>query len=189
MIKGNGQQITDHLDRYGGCEVCDQIGFALRFHRVEESVGERDHRCFHVSHRARIQGARDDFANTRVQRWVVKDQARRVVLIEQSVTEFRAELCLLVGRKKFGILVHGDAVVIAREEIAAIWHPGNRRMIAQGVVSRIGVGNEVRPDAPQIERARNVHRLALVLKPRLGRLHRMHVVDPIACGMGTRAPW
>jgi len=82
---------------------------------------------------------------------IVEDEAGRVVLIEQGLAIFRQELAFLVGGERLGILVGGDEVVIARQEIAAARHPLDRLVLPQCTIGRVGVDIELGRQPLQVE--------------------------------------
>src|SRR6185312_10637130 len=70
---------------------------------------------------------------------IVEDEARRVVLVEQGGSVFRRELLLLVGGKGARVLVGGDQIIVARQEIRAVRHPLDRIVLPQRAIGRVGV--------------------------------------------------
>ena len=76
-----------------------------------------------------------------------------MVLEQGGIAELGAELGLLVGQR-VRVAIDGHHVVVAREEHAAAFQFMHRVVLAQGGVVRIGVVEEGRRDARQLEFAR-----------------------------------
>ena len=101
-----------------------------------------------------VNGGREQLAHAGVDRRVVEDEARRVVLVEQAVAEIRLELELLVRAPGVGVAIDRDAVVVAGEEIRAVGHAMHRVVLAERAIGRIGVVEEFGAEPAQIELGR-----------------------------------
>ena len=156
LVTGDGQQVADNLHRHGGRKVGDQVGAAFGGHGVEQAVDQSHHGRLHVGDGARRKRPGDDPAHARVQRRIIEDEARRVVLVKQAGAVLGPVLALLVGGIGGRILVDGDAIGIAGEKIAAIGHSVHRRVLAQRVVGGVGIGVVVGRQPPQIEGQRQL---------------------------------
>ena len=108
-------------------------------------------RAFHRRDVTGRQRAGDQLAHARVQRRIVEDQARRVVLEERRGAVLGQELLALVGAEGRRVLVDGDDVGVAAQEHAAVGHALHRRVLAQGAVGRERVVVEGVGQALQVE--------------------------------------
>jgi len=88
--------------------------------------------------------------HARVQRRVVEHEAAGVVLVERRVAELGAEFLFLV-RTRLRVAVQGDRVLVARQEHAAAFQRVHRIVLAQRGVPRVGVVEEIRRHARQLE--------------------------------------
>ena len=150
---GHVEQVADDLDRDLGREVVDEVDLAPLGEGVEEVVDEAHHAGLHAHDRALVERAQHQAAHAGVQRRVVEHEARGVVLEQRGIAELGAELGLLVGQR-VRVAIDGHHVVVAREEHAAAVQFVHRVVLAQGGVVRIGVVEEGRRDARQLEFAR-----------------------------------
>ena len=82
-----------------------------------------------------------------------------MVLVEQAVAVFRRKLLLLVGREHLCVLVGGDQIVIAGQEIGAVRQPLDRLVLPQRTIGRVGVGIEFRRQFLEVETVRQLPRI------------------------------
>ena len=133
------QQVADDLDRDGAGEVVDEVDPAFFLRPVQQAVDESDQVRLHAGDRRRRQGAGDEPPDPGVQRRVVEDQARRVMLVERRRAVLGPELLLLVGAEALGVLVDRDEVVVARQEVGPVRTAVDRIPTAQRVIGRKGI--------------------------------------------------
>jgi hypothetical protein len=132
----------------------DQVDLGARRARgddVEQAVDALDEPALHRRDVARRQRSRDQAAYPRVQRRVVEDQARRVMLEERRRTVLGQELLALVRAEGRAVLVDGDDVGVAAQEDAAVGHPLDRGVPAQGAIRRVRIVVEALGQALQVE--------------------------------------
>ena len=101
-------------------------------------------------------GADDRAPDARVQRRIVEDQARRVVLEERRRAVFGAELLFLVGAECFEVPIHRHDVFVAGQEPGAVRHVLDRLVVAQCAIIWVGIGVEVGRKPGQIEAGREL---------------------------------
>src|SRR5215469_10967290 len=76
------------------------------------------------------------------------------MLIEQALAEIRTKIDALVGAPDVLVVIDGDAILVAREEIRSVRHAMDGIVFAQGVVKREGIVEKARLEMFQIERQR-----------------------------------
>ncbi len=77
----NTQEIADDLDGNDGRELRDQIGSALRLDSIQQGIDDVHESVLHLGDGSRRQGTRDDPPNSGVERRIIENQARRVMLV------------------------------------------------------------------------------------------------------------
>ena len=123
----------------------------FRRHRVEQPVDQRDEPRLHLGDHAVRQRHLDRAAHMGVQRRIVEHEAGGVVLVKRRIAVFRAELDLLVGGEHPRIAIDRIAIAPARDQIGAVRHAVHRIVLAQRVIIRKRIVDEVRRQALQIE--------------------------------------
>ena len=106
---------------------------------IEQPVDQRDQIGLHLRDRARRQRAHDQPSHPGVRGRVVEDEAGGVVLVERRIAVFRRKLLLLVGTEDLRVLVGGDQIVIAGQEVGTVGQSLDRLMLPQCPINRVGV--------------------------------------------------
>src|SRR2546423_1659580 len=117
--------------------------------------------CQHVAFRIAWFGPSPRHQNFEVAKGIVENQAGGVVLIKRRIAVFRREFLFLVGRENPGVLVGGDQIVIAREEIRTVREQLDRLVLPQCTIGRIGVGIEFRRQLLDVESGRQLSRVRI----------------------------
>src|SRR5206468_52110 len=111
----------------------------------------------------------EELPDARVVGRIAEDNARRVVLVERARAELRRELHTLVGAPRVVVLVDGDDVIVAREEVRAVRAAVHRVPAPQPVVVGERVVVEVVGQRAQVEGERR--RALRLLGEDAGRRH------------------
>lgn len=174
LLMRHHEQVADHLDRYGGREILDQVDIALLGHAVEQAVDKGYQPGLHRRDRARRQRAHHDLAHARMQRRIVEDEAGGVVLVEGCLAELRQELDLLVGRERPGVAVDAVEIGIARQHHRAVGKTLDRCALQQRAIGGEGVVRKAGRQGVDVEtlRQRGVCRCCV-------HLHRILLRDAI----------
>src|SRR5215472_11384501 len=86
-----------------------------------------------------------------MQRGIVEDEARRVVLEQRRGSELRPELLLLIRAEQLVVAVDRDDILVAGEQPRAVGHALERLVLAQRPVVGKGIGVKIRRQRLQVE--------------------------------------
>ena len=128
---------------------------ALFLGAVEEPVDEAHDAVLHAGDGARIEGAGEEAPDARVQRRVVEDEARRVMLVERRRAVFGAELDGLVRAEDLRVLVDALDVGVARDQDLPGIEAVDRIVLAQRRIIGVGVVVEAGRQALEAEAPRH----------------------------------
>ena len=150
------EEVADDLDRDCGGEIVDEVDLVLFLGAVEEPVDEAHDAVLHAGDGARVEGAGENAPDARVQRRVVEDEARRVMLVERRRAVFGAELDGLVRAENLRVLVDALAVGVARDQDLPGIEAVDRIVLAQRRIVAVGVVVEAGRQALEAEAPRHL---------------------------------
>jgi hypothetical protein len=146
---------ADDLHWNCGGEILDQVCVVTPGHVGDQAIHQCDEAGLPLGNGTRRQRPDDGATHMGVQRQIVEDESRRVMLKQQGRAKFGRELDLLVRGKSPCILVDRLTVPIPRDEVDAVRHAVHRVVTAQHVIAGKRIIDEILGQMAQIAGSRH----------------------------------